>query len=238
MKDFDLDKLERKNIFKVEDNLFQNIQSKVLGEVKDFDLEELERTNIYAVPENLFENIQNSVMAKVEGFDIENLDRKNIYSVSENIFETVQNRVLAEVQADQKTPVIKLNWAYAAAASVVLFFGGTFLYNSYSEDSPNTTANALAAETPKKESQIAYETLQADLTSIESSNQIADNQNTKPVVSNAVQNVQTERKAKAVTASAKQTEKQMNEYLDSFSSSEIADLASNSNQDVYLDLYN
>ncbi|WP_231433703.1 MULTISPECIES: hypothetical protein [unclassified Chryseobacterium] len=222
----------------MEDNLFQNIQNRVLGEVKDFDLEELERTNIYAVPENLFENIQNSVMAKVEGFDIEKLDRKNIYSVSENVFETVQIRVLAEVQADQKTPVIRLNWAYAAAASVVLFFGGTFLYNSYSEDSPKTTTNALAAETPKKESQIAYETLQADLTSVESSNQIPENQNTEPVVRNAVQNVQTEKKVKTVTASAKQTEKQMNEYLDAFSSSEIADLASNSNQDVYLDLYN
>jgi hypothetical protein len=33
-------------------------------------------------------------------------------------------------------------------------------------------------------------------------------------------------------------ETRMNEYLDSFSNSEIAELASNSTQDVYLDLYN
>ncbi len=33
-------------------------------------------------------------------------------------------------------------------------------------------------------------------------------------------------------------ETRMNDYLDSFSNTEIAELASNSTQDVYLDLYN
>ncbi|WP_312075099.1 hypothetical protein [Chryseobacterium sp.] len=238
MKDFDLENLERKNIFKTEDNLFQNIQDKVLAEVNDFDLEKLERKNIYKVQETLFETIQNRVMAEVNTFDIENLERKNIYKVSDNLFETVQNRVVAEVKANEKTPIIKLNWAYAAAASLALIFGGTFIYNSISGSSENTTANALAAETPKSESEIAYQTLQADLTSVEGDNQIAENQNTKPVVSQAMQTENTSKNVKTVTASAKQTEKQMNEYLDSFTSSEIADLASNSSQDVYLDLYN
>ncbi len=238
MKDFDLENLERKNIFKTEDNLFQNIQDKVLGEVKDFDLEKIERKNIYKVQDGLFEAVQNRVVAEVTGFDVENLERKNIYKVSDNLFETVQNRVLAEVEANEKTPVFKLNWAYAAAASLALIFGGTFVYNSISNSSGDKTANTLAAETPKKESEIAYETLQADLTYVEKSNQIAENQNRKPVVNNAMQSPQNERSVKTVTASAKKTEKQMNDYLDSFTSSEIADLASNSGQDVYLDLYN
>ena len=55
MKDFDLEILERKNIYKIQDELFQNIQDKVLAEVKDFDLEKLERKNIYKVQDHLFE---------------------------------------------------------------------------------------------------------------------------------------------------------------------------------------
>ena len=47
MKDFDLDKLERKNIYKLPENIFENIQDKVLSEMKGFDLEKLERKNIY-----------------------------------------------------------------------------------------------------------------------------------------------------------------------------------------------
>jgi len=41
MRDFDLEKLERKNIYKMPDNTFESIQDKVLSQVKDFDLEKL-----------------------------------------------------------------------------------------------------------------------------------------------------------------------------------------------------
>lgn len=238
MKDFDLEILERKNIYKIQDELFQNIQDKVLAEVKDFDLEKLERKNIYNIQDHLFEDIQNKVMAEVKGFDIENLERKNIYKVSDQVFENIQNRVVAEVKGDAKTPIFKMNWAYAAAASLAMIFGGTFIYNNISNQNENTTKQAVVAQTPKTDSQIAYETLQEDLTSIENTNQIAENQTVKPVVKNEVEDVQTTPKVKTVTASTKLNEKQMNEYLDSFTSSEIADLASNSTQDVYLDLYN
>lgn len=266
MKDFDIEKLERKNMYSVPDNLFQNIQNQVLTEVNSFDIEKLERKNIYSVSDDLFENIQNSVMAEINGFNIENLERKNIYKVSDNLFENIQNnvmaelkgvdveslerkniyktpenvfdsiqsKVLSEIKVEKKAPIIRLNWAYTAAACLALVFGGSLVYNGISEDAP---VNTIADVTPKKESQIAYETLQADLTSVENSNQIAEDQNIKPSVSTASQNGDTEN-VKTVNASLKQTEKQMNEYLDSFTSSEIADLAVNGNQDVYLDLYN
>ncbi|KQS90267.1 hypothetical protein ASG21_13740 [Chryseobacterium sp. Leaf394] len=171
----------------------------------------------------------------MRGFNVENLERKNIYKLPEHLFESVQNKVLAEIKVEKKAPIIRLNWAYTAAACLALVFGGSLVYNGISDVAP---ANNLAEVTPKKESQIAYETLQADLTSVESDNQTAEDRNIKPVVSHASQNVNTVQKVKTVSASAKQTEKQMNEYLDSFTSSEIADLAVNGNQDVYLDLYN
>lgn len=235
MKDFDIEKLERKDIYNVPDNLFQNIQDQVLTEVNGFDIEKLERKNIYSVSEGLFEAIQNNVMTEINGFDVEKLDRKNIYTTPEHLFEDIQSNVLAEIKVEKKAPIIRLNWAYTAAACIALVFGGSLVYNGISDTAP---VNTLAEITPKKESQIAYETLQADLTSVETNNQIAEDQNIKPVVRTAVQNVDHSKNVKTVTASAKQTEKQMNEYLDSFTSSEIADLAVNGNQDVYLDLYN
>lgn len=241
MKDFDLDKLERKNIYKVPENMFENIQDRVLGKVNDFDLDNLERKNIYTVPENMFEDIQMKVLGTINDFDVENLERKNIYSVSDNLFANVQDKVLSEIKKDKKAPIFKLNWGYAAAASLALIFGSTFLYNSFSDSNKDlgVSENYATNTAPKKESEIAYETLKSDLTSVENINQTIDNQQTKQQIK-AVAYVpeKAEAKPQAVKPVSKKTEAQMTEYLDSFSNSEIAELANNSTQDVYLDLYN
>jgi hypothetical protein len=237
MENFDLDNLERKNIYKVPENLFESIQENVLSGVKDFDLEKLERKNIYKVPENMFETIQDRVLSGVQGFDLDKLERKNIYKISEGVFETVQENVLNEIKAEKKTPIFKLNWGYAVAASVALIFGVTFVYNSNSSvngDSVNRYANNR--EVPKKESQLAYETLASDLTSVENANQTIESQmNIKPVVSQVVNNNSENQNKKSVKAA---NDIHMNEYLESLTNSEIAELANNSSQDVYLDLYN
>lgn len=241
MKDFDLDKLERKNIYKVPENMFENIQDRVLGKANDFDLDNLERKNIYTVPDNMFEDIQMKVLGTMNDFDLENLERKNIYRVPENIFENIQERVLNEIKADKKAPIFKLNWGYAAAASLALIFGSTFLYNSFSDSNKDQdfTENYATNSTPKKESEIAYETLKSDLTSVENNNQTIDNHQTNPQIKTIADIPQkTEAKPQTVKPVSKKTEAQMAEYLDSFSNSEIAELANNSTQDVYLDLYN
>jgi len=241
MKDFDLDKLERKNIYKVPENMFENIQDSVLGEVNDFDLDNLERKNIYAVPDNMFEDIQMKVLGTVNGFDLENLERKNIYEVPANMFENIQEMVLSEIKADKKAPIFKLNWGYAAAASLALIFGSTFLYNSFSDSNKDqgVTQNFATNSVPKKESEIAYETLKSDLTSVENNNQTNDNQQTNSHIRTVADIPQkTEAQPQTVKPVSKKTEAQMAEYLDSFSNSEISELANNSTQDVYLDLYN
>lgn len=241
MKDFDLDKLERKNIYKVPENMFENIQDRVLGKVNDFDLDNLERKNIYQVHDHIFENIQKNVMERVNGFDLEKLERKNIYIVPENMFENIQDSVLTGIKADKKAPIFKLNWGYAAAASLALIFGSTFLYNSFSDSNKDQdfTENYATNSTPKKESEIAYETLKSDLTSIENNDQTSDNQQINPQIRTVADIPQkTEAKPQTVKPVSKKTEAQMAEYLDSFSNSEITELANNSTQDVYLDLYN
>lgn len=173
-------------------------------------------------------------------FDIEKLERKNIYEVPDDLFATIQNRVMHDVKAHKKAPVFKLNWAYAAAASLALIFGATFVFNSYNEtkDTDNQKRFAVNSQKQKTESEVAYETLKADLTSVENTNQRVVNQVNKTAAYIPDED-NTKQTAKAtVKPVSKQTEAQMNEYLDSFTNTEIAELASNSTQDVYLDLYN
>lgn len=210
--------------------------------MKEFDIENLERKNIYTVPENLFENIQESVLSGLDEFDLEKLERKNIYPVSESMYDDVQNHVINKIIPRKQAPVFRLNWTYAIAASLALIFGATFVFNSDNETVKKTvTANTNYAANnnePKTESEIAYETLQSDLTSVEKSNPKIVSQNTgKSFAHNKTANQQ-KIAAQPVKSASKKQETQINEYLDSFTSSEISELASNSTQDVYLDLYN
>lgn len=210
--------------------------------MKEFDIEKLERKNIYTVPENLFENIQGKVLSGLDEFDLEKLERKNIYTVSESMYDDVQNHVINKVFSRKQAPVFKLNWAYAVAASLALIFGATFVFNSDNEPiKENGNANAAYAlnnSEPKTESEIAYETLQSDLTSVENNNQTVVNQVDNKSIAQKGTGKQQKASTQPVKSASKKQETQMNEYLDSFTSSEISELASNSTQDVYLDLYN
>ncbi len=209
--------------------------------MKDFDLEKLERKNIYKLPENMFESIQERVLSEMN-FDLEKLERKNIYKVSDHLFENVQENVIMQLNVNKKAPIFKLNWGYAAAASLALIFGSAFVYNSFSDSNDdNTSVKNYASNNSdqKKESEVAYETLKSDLTSVENNNQTIDNQQKNQQIKTvAYVPEKTEAKPQTVKPVSKKTEAQMSEYLDSFSNSEIAELANNSTQDVYLDLYN
>ncbi|GAB0154805.1 hypothetical protein CHRYSEOSP005_00650 [Chryseobacterium sp. Alg-005] len=172
-------------------------------------------------------------------FDIEKLERKNIYKVTDQLFENIQEKVMSEVKVEKKAPIIRMNWAYAVAAAIALIFGITFVVNPSDGSTENiNSANSYAAnnQTAKTESELAYETLKADLTSVENNNQTIENQESKNTA--YMQKAPTEKVAPTVKAVSKQEETQMNEYLDSFTNSEISELANNSTQDVYLDLYN
>ncbi|SMO55708.1 hypothetical protein SAMN06265171_102580 [Chryseobacterium rhizoplanae] len=177
-------------------------------------------------------------------FDIEKLERKNIYTVPDNMFESIQENVMNDIKTSKKAPVFKLNWMYAAAASLALIFGATYVFNSDNDSAQkgfnSETAYAANTKEPKTEGELAYETLKSDLTSVENNNQTVENQNSNDdyaykSVSESEKTIDTPKPVKAVK---KKEETRINEYLDSFSNSEIAELASNSTQDVYLDIYN
>lgn len=184
----------------------------------------------------------------MKNLDIEHLERKNIYKVpEESFFAEIQANVLKETAPKKETKTVKLNWMYAAAAAIAMVFGATFVINQNEKAEPqNFTATEISNQNtsivnnsesiikPYSEAKIAYQTLNNDLTSIEVNDpkesetkvKVADNTETKTV---ATKNVQT----------AVQTpEVQVDQLLSSFTSTELADLGKNAEQDIYLDLYN
>lgn len=204
--------------------------------MKDFNLDNLERKNIYKVPENMFDNIQERVLSGVKDFDLDQLERQNIYKVQDDLFSTVQNNVLKEISKNKKIPVFRLYWGYAAAASLALIFGSAYIFSNDKNSDVGTQNSITKTESQASESQIAYQTLKDDLTSVENTNQkVISLKNTDVSVakSKVIKNTEKVNLPKKVSV-----ETRMNEYLDSFTSAEIAELANNSNQDVYLDLYN
>ncbi|MBK1894773.1 hypothetical protein JHL15_03260 [Chryseobacterium sp. YIM B02567] len=175
-------------------------------------------------------------------FDIEKLERKNIYKVPDDMFNTIQERVMNDVKANKKAPVFKLNWVYAVAASLAIIFGVTFVFNSDQKTIKETGISevnyAQNDPTPKSESQIAYETLKSDLNSVDNTDQIEENKKIENTEYSEDNEAEDGVKSQTGKIASKQTDAKMNDYLDSFSNSEIAELAKNSTEDVYLDLYN
>ncbi|RTZ50304.1 hypothetical protein EJ377_10690 [Chryseobacterium arthrosphaerae] len=56
------------------------------------------------------------------------------------MFENIQENVMNDIKTSKKAPVFKLNWMYAAAASLALIFGATYVFNS-GNDSADETMN-------------------------------------------------------------------------------------------------
>ena len=179
----------------------------------------------------------------MKNLDIEKLERKNIYTAPDHFFDDVQARVLQETVPQKQAKIIKMNWAYAAAAAVAMIFGITIFINQDGAENPGLTetqvsnsdnsssAGAFTAEQPQNEATIAYQTLANDLTSAAPVNQKGNAQPLAAAKTNAasaeVQNKTT----------AQNPEVQVDQILANFTSAELADLGKNAEQDVYLDLY-
>lgn len=184
----------------------------------------------------------------MKNLDIEHLERKNIYKVpEESFFGEIQANVLKETAPKKETKTVKLNWMYAAAAAMAMVFGATFVINQNEKAEPqNFTATEISNQNtsvvnnsesiikPYSEAKIAYQTLNDDLTSIE----VNDPKESKTII-NVAQNAETKRVAsKNIQAAVQTPEVQVDQLLSSFTSTELADLGKNAEQDIYLDLYN
>ena len=182
----------------------------------------------------------------MKNLDIEKLERKNIYQLPDHVFEKMQAKVLAETIPVQQAKIIKLNWIYSAAAAIALLFGLTFYINN---DPKETPVNSVAQTTPSIEESVAVNTLSNDkgvTEEIQNSSKVEVPVNVESnkvkkteVKSFAVSNQKSVKASEEVSAKKVQkAEIPMDQIIASFTSADLADLGRNTEQDVYLDLYN
>lgn len=182
----------------------------------------------------------------MKNLNIEKLERKNVYSVPDRFFEEMQMKVLAETAPKKEAKIIKMNWAYSAAAAVALLFGVTFFVNQKNTDTEvvaatkqitndrNTVADSsLPIDNPKKEDFVPDQVAEQDLTTV-----VASNQKEIKAPSAIVEQNKNKIGDQEKTAATQNPDVQVDQILASFSSSDLADLGKNVEQDVYLDLYN
>lgn len=182
----------------------------------------------------------------MKNFNVENLERKNIYKTPDDFFAKMQDAVVnqtAELKpAKKEGRIVKMNWTYAAAAAVAMIFGvGLFITQDNEGASVSTeqmnvnkisgaATNSLSGDKPITEEAIALKTLEEDLIVINESEE----------EKHAVVQARPQQVAKAEMAMQEETvtETHIDQIISEIPSSEFAVLANNTENDIYLDLYN
>ena len=188
--------------------------------------------------------------------DIEKLSRKMPYpEPSDEFFKTLQDQVISKT-IGEKTPVVQkeakvfsLNFKWMAAAAVVLIAGLTAFLGF--ENSSET--QSFASQKPIVDSVYNINEPKSNTSEQLANNTVTENQHTdvikkqnvknhhiasaKMTVSDAKSYNNTDRQDYAVETIRK-SESEVEKVLVAFTPDQLKDLDRNSEQDVYLDLYN
>lgn len=195
----------------------------------------------------------------MENFDIEHLERKNIYKTPDDFFARVQENVLKQtVGAEIKPlPVVqtssaKNTWWYAVAAALVMLFGLGIYFNMNKGTAGPTVAKTVPQPVRRTEIQPVQQSVVA-INEVKEAASVAKPEITKPVAppvrKETVRYKKTEAKTLAVREVATKTdEKELKpalapaqvaeDILASLSKDDVALLANETQNDVYLELYN
>ena len=182
----------------------------------------------------------------MKNLDIEKLERKNIYQAPEDFFEEMQAKVFKEITTVKKARIISMNWAYSAAAAIAIIFGVTFFVNSngVEENVQNPIANVESSspsgEVSADRSQISNNDLEeAGTINLEDKRQQVVEERKIAAQPMAVVTPKTEKYIpESKKVSRGKAEIPMDQIISSFTSADLADLSRNTEQDIYLDLYN
>ncbi|QBO57742.1 hypothetical protein [Chryseobacterium salivictor] len=178
-------------------------------------------------------------------FDIEKLKRENVFRTPDGFFEDMQNKVLQETVPVSRSRIISLDWAYGAAAAVALLVGVTVFINSETggesqlisqnaSKGSNSVTLTLSENKPQTEEAVALHILEKDLTSVAQAHQKENKE--QQITISAKGNAGFANQSRQKTS--QNPEVQVDQILASFTSAELADVGRNTEQDIYLDLYN
>ena len=174
----------------------------------------------------------------MKDFDIEKLKRENVFTEPKGFYEDMQSNVLQKVKPVSRGKIINLNWAYGAAAAVVLLVGVSVVNQDPVLETQSMTkvvpkTYSLPNDNIQKEEVEAVQTLEKDLTSVSQTHPI---ESTKPDMISKKGNASFADQKKQ--KSTQSPEVQVDQILASFTSADLADVGRNTEQDIYLDLYN
>lgn len=208
--------------------------------MKNFDIENLERKNIFRTPDHFFDEIQKNVL------------QETVYKQDKEV---------------KSGKVFKLNWAYAAAAAMAMIFGITYFIGNDEEVQPTKTlavANKVENNEVNAEKEIPLEIIPEEIVdekTYANVDEVVPAENASNLTSVPVNYQRTAPAApveapKAIASAVVETkmetannqlylpevaeidETMMDEVLSSFTYAELQEATNNTEQDIYLDLYN
>ena len=185
----------------------------------------------------------------MKNFDLDQIKNRQLQEMPADFYEKMQQNVLDKTILKKKTFEIgkksKFNWYYAVAASLALVFGGTYVFNNEEVvENPQLTQKEKVATTLPEQNNVAEANTPA-LTTAE------PHKNSEPILLKQKETINNNTPKQKILAKseiknnnpadptkASTPEDQIDFILANFSAEELATLAKNSDQDVYLDLYN
>ncbi|MFC6266752.1 hypothetical protein [Frigoriflavimonas asaccharolytica] len=182
----------------------------------------------------------------MKNFDLEQIKNRKHQEMPEAFYKKMQENVLNNTINTTKIvelkPKAKLNWIYAAAASLAIIFGGTYFFQENNLDHKTVEpAEQMISKIEIPESSAAEDSI-FNTASVET---IQPEQIIEEAVLEKEKNIVLNDAAKssiAKTETKKQVkiikpQDQIDFLLENFTPEDMAILAKNSDQDVYLDLY-
>lgn len=175
----------------------------------------------------------------MKNFNLDNLEKKTPYQIPENFFEEMQGNVLQKIENKpvKETKIFRLNFSVVTslAAALAIIFGFTFLWKTNQTDitkPAEVVQNTVSEPTMKNDTKPVENSLTkldvATISDIQKTAESIEKQSTEKVSLN------TTTTEKSIATSDENYE----QLLNSLSDEELKELSKNSDQDIYLDLYN
>ena len=174
----------------------------------------------------------------MKNFNLDNLEKKTPYQIPENFFEEMQGNVLQNIEKKpvKKTKVFRLNFSVVTslAAALAIIFGFTFLWKTNQTDI--TKPVEVAQNTISQPTKNDTKPVENSLTKVDAAT-ISDIQKT----AESIEKQATEKVSLNTTNTEKSiatSDENYDQLLNSLSDEELKELSKNSDQDIYLELYN
>lgn len=183
----------------------------------------------------------------MKNFDLDQIKNRKHQELPDEFYKKMQENVLNKTININKIvelkPKTNLNWVYAAAASLALVFGGTYFFQENKIENPTTKSTEQVIskiETPvsNSEENIIINKVSQEITQPEKIVETKISETQKIIADIDANKSKIEKIEVKKSIKIPKPQEQIDFLLENFTPEDMAILAKNSDNDVYLDLYN